>query len=331
MGQPGEGTHPLQLLQPVVLLCHALPEKHRYWERNRPGDTKWSFQVQEQYDSEPGRNLRGQLWSTPGAVGLLKHPLGEKGLPDRGGGLEEQEGNPDMALKRLPPPPLAAGIRAAAGHPRSYQEAAVQWNKLFHHAREKTGTSGSSMVGRQRANPPWHCWGPWESEGMSWIGAPPFRHGRAGPAPQGSLRLGAHLVLECVLWQLIQLPAELVDLVVDAIHLATEPLVALEVGVKILLVSLASIVGRDGRVMAAGGDGGSSSATGRRAPKTHPPTPWSTAGKTGKGPGGGPGQRGAPCRAQPASPESEDTPVRPRVCFPKGVPSTGRFNRHPKI
>lgn len=70
--------------------------------------------------------------------------------------------------------------------------------------------------------------------------------------------VGAHLVLEGALWQLVQLPAELVDLVVDAIHLGTELLVALEVAVKILLVLLAGTVGGDWRVTAAGRQRGGS-------------------------------------------------------------------------
>lgn len=89
---------------------------------------------------------------------------------------------------------------------------------------------------------------------MSWTGplpaAAPFRHGRAGFP--GLPPVGAHLVLEGALRQLVQLPAELVDLVVDAIHLGTELLVPLEVAVKILLVFLAGGVGRDRWVVAAG-------------------------------------------------------------------------------
>lgn len=92
------------------------------------------------------------------------------------------------------------------------------------------------------------------------------RHGRAG-------LVGAHLVLEGALRQLIQLPAELVDLVVDAIHLGTEMLVALEVTVKILLVFLAGTVGRDRWVVAAGRwqEGLSHGPGGARGPPEPPP------------------------------------------------------------
>lgn len=58
--------------------------------------------------------------------------------------------------------------------------------------------------------------------------------------------------MRAVLRDAVEPSAELIEAVVDAVHLSTELLVALQVGVELLLVALAGAVRRDGGVQTAG-------------------------------------------------------------------------------